>query len=173
MRRVSTPLSKRVIKSLNTGEEVLLNGVIYTARDRAHKKLAELIKRNKKLPLDLSGQIIYYCGPIIRGDILGSCGPTTSSRMDKFLEYLLKEGLAGSIGKGGRSLFVKQVIRKYGGIYFLTHAGCGAYLRKRVESFRLVAFPELGAEAIYEFKVREFPLIVGIDSYGKDIYRDI
>jgi fumarate hydratase subunit beta len=162
-------------KKLKAGQEILFSGVIYTARDQAHKKLIELIKSKKKLPLDLSGQIIYYCGPTAtpKGKVIGSCGPTTSSRMDSFVEPLLKKGLKGIIGKGRRRKHVRDSIKKHKAVYFLAPSGCAALLAKSVISKKLVCFKDLGPEAIYELGVKDLPLMVGIDSKGKSIYSDL
>ena len=151
-------------RKLKIGEEILLNGIIYTARDRAHKRLVEAITKGKKLPIDLKGQIIYYCGPTNtpKGKIIGSCGPTTAGRMDRWTLPLLKAGLKGMIGKGNRSDEVIRAIKKYKAVYFLTYAGCGALLSKYVCKKRLVAYADLGPEAIYELEVRDFPLIVAV-----------
>lgn len=172
MKRINTPLTKREIERLNVGEEVLLSGIIYTARDQAHKRLAEAIQKGKKIPLGLKSQIVYYCGPTPapKSKIIGSCGPTTSSRMDEFTPVLLKEGILAMIGKGRRSTQVIQAIKKYRAVYFLTYAGCGALISKYVKEAHLVAYPDLGPEAIYVLRVQDFPLIVGIDTRGKDIY---
>src|SRR3989338_7572290 len=157
---------------LKVGEKINFSGILYTARDQAHKRLAEAIKKNKKLPIDLRGQIIYYCGPTKtpQGKIIGSCGPTTSSRMDEFTPILLKAGLKGMIGKGSRSKEVIAAIKKYKGVYFLTYAGCGVLLSRYVKKAKPVAYKDLGPEAIYRLEVQDFPLIVGIDSQGRSIY---
>lgn len=172
MRKITTPLTKKVIQSLKVGDECELSGIIFTARDQAHKRLAEAISRRKRLPFDLKDQIIYYCGPTKapRGKIIGSCGPTTSSRMDEFTPLLLHRGLAAMIGKGNRSKEVSQAIKRNTGVYFLTLAGCGALLSEYVISTRVVGYKELGPEAIYRLEVKNFPLIVGIDSKGKNIF---
>lgn len=161
------------MKNLRAGEEVKFSGLIYAARDQAHKRLVDAIKRHKKLPINLKGAVIYYCGPTKtpKGRAIGSCGPTTSSRMDKFAPELLKAGMIGMIGKGRRSQEVARAIKKYRGIYFVTYAGCGALLARHVKSARVAAYKDLGPEAIYELKVKDFPLIVAIDSKGRDIYR--
>ncbi len=163
-------LREKFLKS-RCGSEILFTGIIYTARDQAHKKIVALIKKKQKLPFDLADQIIYYCGPTgtPKGKIIGSCGPTTSSRMDEFVEPLLKKGLLGMIGKGRRSKKVHELIKKYRAIYFIASSGCGALLAKKVISKELIAFKELGPEAIYKLKVVDFPLIVAIDSKGKSI----
>jgi len=157
---------------LKIGDEVLITAVIYTARDQAHKRLAEAIRQGRKLPMDLKGATIYYCGPTKtpKGKVIGSCGPTTSARMDEFTPALLKAGLKGMIGKGNRSKEVIAAIKKYQAVYFLTYAGCGALLSRYVKSTKLVAYKDLGPEAIYKLEVKDFPLIVGIDSKGKNIY---
>ena len=172
MKRINTPLIKKEIKKLNAGEVVLLSGIIYTARDQAHKRLAEAINKNKKTPVDLKDAVIYYCGPTPapRGKIIGSAGPTTSRRMDEFTPLLLKKGVLAMIGKGRRSIQVIQAIKKYKAVYFLTYAGCGALLSKFVKQNKLVAYKDLGPEAIYKLEVRNFPLIVGIDTRGRSIY---
>lgn len=172
MKRINTPLNKKEIESLKIGEEILLSGIVYTARDLANKRLIEAIKKRKKLPIDLKGQIIYYCGPTKtpKGKIIGSCGPTTSSRMDKFTIPLLKRGLKGMIGKGCRSKDVVKAIKRYKSVYFLTYSGCGALLSKFVKRAEIFAFKDLGPEAIYKLEVEDFPLIVGIDSEGRSVY---
>jgi fumarate hydratase subunit beta len=157
---------------LRAGDEVLLTGEIFTARDQAHLRLVELIKKGTKLPLDLKGQVIYYCGPTrtAPGKAIGSCGPTTSSRMDKFTGPLLSLGLKGMIGKGRRCEEVRQLIKKNKAVYFLAAGGAGAFLSKRVLSSEPVCFKGLGPEAIYKLRVKDFPLIVGIDSKGVDVF---
>jgi len=161
------------LRMLKAGEEILFSGYVYTARDQAHKKIVDLIKKGKKLPLDLKGQIIYYCGPTEtpKGKIIGSCGPTTSSRMDEFVDLFLKKGLVGMIGKGARSNKVRELIKKYKCVYFIAPAGCGALLAQKVLSKKLVCFKALGPEGVYKLKVIDFPLIVAIDSRGNNIYQ--
>ena len=172
MKRIKIPFKKNDIKYLKTGDRVLLTGIIYTARDQAHKRLVEAIRKNKKTPIDLKGRIIYYCGPAPtpRGKIIGSCGPTTSSRMDEFTPALLKKGVLAMIGKGRRSQRVIQAIKKYKAVYFLTYAGCGALLSKYIKSAGPVAYKDLWPEAIYKLEVRDFPVIVGVDTKGRSIY---
>jgi len=168
---LTTPLSKKCLSNLRAGEQVFFSGTMYTARDQAHARLVTALKKSKKLPLDLKGRVIYYCGPTKtpKGGVIGSCGPTTSSRMDSFTPVLLKAGLAAMIGKGRRSQEVAQAIRKYGAVYFVTYAGCGALLSTCVKKARAVAFKDLGPEAIVALEVENFPLIVGIDSRGERI----
>ena len=175
IRRLKTPLQKADLAQLQAGDQILFSGLIYTARDQAHKRLAKLIKNKKKLPLSLRNQVIYYCGPTAtpKGKVIGSCGPTTSSRMDEFTGALLGFGLLAMIGKGRRSKEVKDLIKKHKAIYFLAPSGCGALLAKRVISKRIVCFKELGPEAIYRLEVKDFPLIVGIDAEGRDIYKHL
>ncbi|MCK4916680.1 MAG: fumarate hydratase C-terminal domain-containing protein [Candidatus Omnitrophica bacterium] len=175
MINIKTPITKKEIKVLKAGDAVLLSGIIYTARDQAHKKLVELIEQNKKLPLELKNQIVYYCGPTATppGKSIGSCGPTTSSRMDPFVEPLFKQGLLGMIGKGRRSKKVRDFVKKYNGIYFISPSGCGALLAGKVLSKTVVGFKELGPEAIYRLEVKDFPLIVSIDPFGKSILGDV
>jgi len=160
------------ISILKAGQEFFLSGTIYTARDQAHKRLVEAIKSGKRLPIELEGAIIYYCGPTQtpKGKIIGSCGPTTSSRMDAFAPLLLAKGLKAMIGKGARSKEVKEAIRKYKGVYFVTYAGCGALLSKYVKKVEVVAYRDLGPEAILKLEVKDFPLIVAIDANGGSIY---
>ncbi|HOX54012.1 MAG: FumA C-terminus/TtdB family hydratase beta subunit [Candidatus Omnitrophica bacterium] len=169
MKRIFTPLTKELIKSLNVGDEILLTGIIYTARDQAHKRLIKEIGKRRNLIKD---KIIYYCGPTQtpKGKIIGSAGPTTSSRMDEFTPKLLAAGLIAMIGKGARSEKVRQSIKRHKAVYFLAPAGCGALLSQKIKSKRIVAYKDLGPEAIYELKVKDFPLIVGIDSKGRSIY---
>jgi len=173
MLKITTPLTKEIRTKLRCGEEVFLTGTIYTARDMAHKRLTRLIKQKKKIPLALKDAVIYYAGPTPRGAgrAFGSCGPTTSSRMDTFTPFLLDRGLGAMIGKGRRSSVVRKSIKKHKAVYFLAVGGAGAFLAKRIKMSELVAFKELGPEAIYRLEVRNFPLIVGIDSQGNDIFK--
>ena len=172
MINIRTPLTEKKTRTLRSGDEVLLSGIIYTARDQAHKRLIEAIKKNKRLPFDLKGQVIYYCGPTgtPKGKVIGSCGPTTSSRMDAFTPLLLKKGLGGTIGKGRRSKEVITAIKKCKSVYFLAPAGCGALLAKSVKKTSFVAYRDLGPEQILKLEVKNFPLIVGVDAYGRNIY---
>lgn len=173
MRKITTPLTKCIRKKLKCGDEVFLTGTIYTARDTAHKKLAFLIHRRKKLPFDLRDSVIYYAGPTPKKPdrSFGSCGPTTSSRMDKFTPILLKNGLGGMIGKGRRCDEVKSSIKRNKAVYFLAPGGAGAYLAKRIKKSKPVAFKKLRSEAVYRLEVEDFPLVVGVDFCGNDIYK--
>lgn len=169
---ITTPLTEEVRKKLKTGDEVLLTGNILTARDAAHKRLYELIRKGKKLPINLNGAVIYYAGPTPPrpGRAIGSCGPTTSSRMDPFTPELIKLGLGGMIGKGNRSEEVIAAIKKHRCVYFIATGGIGALLSTKVKSARVILYNDLGPEAVYKLEVKDFPLIVGIDSKGKNIY---
>ena len=173
MKKIELPLTKDNISQLKVGQEVLLSGTIYTARDSAHKRLTRAIREGKKLPIPLEAQIIYYAGPTPSPPekVMGSCGPTTASRMDSFTPLLLAAGLKGMIGKGDRSYEVIRAIRKYKAVYFVTVGGAGALLATRIEEAKIVAFKDLGPEAIYKLRVRDFPVIVGIDSKGRNVYR--
>lgn len=172
MKKINLPLTSETIKSLKAGDELLLNGVIYTARDQAHKRLTEALKSKKRLPFDLNNQTIYYCGPTKtpKGKVIGACGPTTSSRMDKFTPQVLKAGAKGLIGKGARSKEVIRAIKKYKAVYFVAPAGCAAFLAKKVKKAGVVAYSDLGPEAIRKLVVKDFPLILAIDLRGRSLY---
>ncbi len=172
VKHLQTPLSEEVIAGLKTGDRVLLSGVVYTARDAAHKRLVTLIKEGKNLPFDIEGQIIYYVGPAPAppGRPIGAAGPTTSSRMDPYAPILLAHGLKGMIGKGKRSREVIEAIKRFKGIYFIAPGGAGALLALCVRQAEVIAYPELGAEAVYKLVVKDLPLFVGNDIYGNDIY---
>lgn len=162
MKRIAFPLRKPDISGLKAGEQVLISGTLYTARDAAHKK---------GLPIDLKGQAIYYVGPTPskKGQPIGSAGPTTSSRMDKYTPLLLKRGLKAMIGKGKRSPEVVDAIIKNKAVYFAAIGGAGAYLSKRILSSKVLAYPELGTEAVREIEVKDFPVVVAIDPNGRMI----
>lgn len=170
---ISTPLTADLRKKLKAGDEVLLSGTILTARDAAHKRLYDIIKKGKRLPLNLKDAVIYYCGPTPArpGRAIGSCGPTTSSRMDSFTPALIDLGMGAMIGKGDRSEEVISAIKKHSCVYFLAIGGAGALLSTKVRSSKVILFNDLGPEAIYKLEVRDFPLIVGVDSKGKDVFR--
>ncbi|HAZ10277.1 MAG: fumarate hydratase [Omnitrophica bacterium GWA2_41_15] len=164
MRKIFLPLTKDIIKSLKQGEMVLLSGLVLTARDAAHKRLFDALKSGKKFPVSLKGETIYYTGPTPNrnGEVIGSCGPTTSSRMDPFTPLLLKHGLVGMIGKGERSKKVSLAIKKYGAVYFITIGGAGAYLSEKVKTAEVIAYKDLGPEAIYRLTVEDFPAIAEV-----------
>ena len=172
MIKIKTPLTKEKTIKMKAGDEILLSGTIYTARDAAHKRLIELIKEGKELPFDLENQIIYFVGPTPTkpGEKFGSGGPTTSGRMDRYSPILLDLGLKGMIGKGYRNEEVKQHIIKNKGIYFGAIGGTGASLAKCILSSKIIAFDDLGTEAIRELHVENMPLTVIIDTDGNDLY---
>ncbi|OGC06890.1 fumarate hydratase [candidate division WOR-1 bacterium RIFOXYA2_FULL_36_21] len=168
------PLNNKIISSLKNGDRVLVSGTLYTARDQAHKKLVELIIKGKKLPFDLNNQIIFYAGPTPgkNGKIVGSIGPTTASRMDSFVEPLLKNGLKGMIGKGPRDQNIKKLLKQYKAVYFIATGGVAALLGKCIKNSELIAFPELGPEAVLKLEVKDFPLIVAYDAKGNDFFEE-
>lgn len=168
MKEIDLPLNKKIIKDLKVGDEVLLNGILYTARDKAHQRLANSLKNKDRLPIDLKDITIYYTGPTPSkpGEIIGSAGPTTSSRMDVFTPILLQNGVKGMIGKGKRSQEVISAIKEYRCIYFVTIGGAGAWLSQKITSAEVIAYHDLGAEAIFKLQVKDFPAIVAIDSSG-------
>ena len=169
---IRTPLTDEVVGKLRAGDSVLITGTIYTARDAAHKRLIEALERGERFPIDLKGQIIYYAGPSPAppGKPIGSVGPTTSYRMDSFAPKTMELGLKGMIGKGPRSKDVVESMKKYGAVYFAAVGGAGALLAKCVKEARVVAYEDLGAEAITELLVENFPAIVAIDCKGNDLY---
>jgi len=170
---VNTPLTEETVKGLKAGDRVLLNGVIYTGRDAAHKRLIEMLEKGEKLPLELEGQIIYYVGPCPAkpGRVIGSAGPTTSGRMDAYTPQLLERGLKGMIGKGIRNNEVVDAIKKNKAVYFAAIGGAGALLAESIKEAKVLAFEDLGPEAIYQLKVENFPVTVIIDSEGNDLYK--
>ena len=171
---IHAPLRREEIGTLRAGDSVLLSGTIYTGRDAAHKRLCALLEAGKPLPLDLRDQVIYYAGPCPAkpGDPIGSCGPTTSGRMDAYAPALCDLGLIGMIGKGQRSAAVVEAIRRNGGVYFAATGGAGALIASSVKAARVIAFDDLGTEAIRELRVENLPLIVAIDAYGGNLYED-
>ena len=172
VKNINTPLSQDIVKSLHAGDSCLISGVIYTARDAAHKRLCELIEKGKELPIDLKDAIIYFVGPTPRkpGEPIGSAGPTTSYRMDAYSPALIELGLTGMIGKGKRGEEVIASMKKHGAVYFGAIGGCGALISKCIKSCETVAYEDLGAEAIYKLTVENFPVTVVIDSYGENLY---
>jgi fumarate hydratase subunit beta len=170
----TTPLTDADVESLRAGDRVRISGVVYTARDAAHGRLFPLLEKGEKLPIDVKGALIYYTGPTPPrpGDALGSVGPTTASRMDKFTPALLAAGLKGTIGKGYRGQPVKDALKQYKAIYFGTVGGAGAVLSQFVKKAEIVAYEDLGTEAIRRLEVEEFPTIVLYDCHGGDLYQD-
>jgi len=171
---LTTPLSDADVESLKAGDRVRITGILYTARDAAHGRLWPLIEGGKPLPIDVRGQIIYYTGPSPArpGDVVGSVGPTTGSRMDKFTPALLKLGLKGTIGKGHRGQAVKDALTQHKGVYFGAVGGAGAVLSEYVKKLEVVAYEDLGTEAIRRLEVKDFPVIVINDCHGGDLYQD-
>jgi len=170
--RIKPPLNDEDLEKLKIGDRILIRGVIYTGRDAAHKRLFDLLKEGKPLPFDIKGQIIYYVGPTPAkpGRAFGSAGPTTSYRMDAYAPTLLERGLKGMIGKGMRSEAVKEAMKKYKAIYFAGTGGAGALLGKRVKKAEIVAYEDLGPEAIRRLEVEDLPVIVVNDVRGNDLY---
>jgi fumarate hydratase subunit beta len=170
--RISPPLTEKVITRLKAGDRVLISGVIYTARDMAHKYMVEGLIKNKPLPFDVKGQILYYTGPTPAppGRPIGSAGPTTSYRMDQYTPYLLDLGLKGMIGKGPRGQEVRDAMKAYKALYFAAIGGAGALISKAIRKAEVIAYPELGPEAVMRLEVDDFPAIVVNDVYGGDLY---
>lgn len=171
--RLKTPLTDADVEKLKAGDKVLLNGVIYTGRDAAHKRLFDLLQEGKPLPIDLKGQVIYYVGPAPAkpGQAIGSAGPTTSGRMDAYSPKLMEVGLKGMIGKGMRQKEVVEAMKKYKAVYFAATGGAGALLAKAIKKAEIVAYEDLGPEAISRLEVEDFPVIVVNDIYGNDLYQ--
>ena len=169
---VKTPLSREAVRTLKAGDSCLLTGVIYTARDAAHKRLCELVAQGKELPLEIRDSVIYFVGPTPakEGQVIGSAGPTTSYRMDAYSPILIEKGQTGMIGKGKRGPEVIAAMKQYGAVYFGAIGGCGALLGKCVKKSEIVAYEDLGAEAIRRLEVEDFPVIVIIDSEGNNLY---
>lgn len=171
-RYINAPISDEDAKMLRAGDYVYITGTIYTARDAAHKRMAEALEAGKELPLDMKNNIIYYMGPspAREGRPIGSAGPTTASRMDKYAPDLLDLGLKGMIGKGKRSQAVKDAIVRNKAVYFAAVGGAGALLSQRIKSSEVIAYDDLGTEAIRKLEVENFPVIVVIDSEGNNLY---
>lgn len=171
---IKTPLEIEIIEKLKIGDVVKITGTIYTARDAAHARLLKLIEEGKELPFDLQGQIIYYVGPTPEkpGHVIGSAGPTTSYRMDSYAPTLMEHGLKGMIGKGGRSQAVKDSMQKEKAIYFAAVGGAAALIARSIVHSEIIAYEDLGAEAIRKLEVKDFPAIVVNDIYGNDLYQE-
>ena len=174
-KHITTPVTENKIKDLNTGDCVYITGTIYTARDAAHKRMDETLDKNEELPVELKDNIIYYLGPspAREGKVIGSAGPTTSSRMDKYTPRLLDRGLKGMIGKGKRSKEVIEAIKRNHAVYFAAIGGAGALLSKCIKEAKVLAYDDLGTEAIRELRVEELPVIVVIDSNGNNLYDEV
>ncbi len=171
-KRITLPLTDETLKELKTGDEVLLTGVIYVARDAAHKRMIEALEQGKPLPFDIRGQTIYFMGPTPArpGRPIGSAGPTSSGRMDSYSPRLIAEGLKGMIGKGMRSQAVKEAMKQYKAVYFGAIGGAGALASKNIKKAEVIAYEELGAEAVRRLEVEDFPVTVVNDIYGGDLY---
>lgn len=167
-----TPFTHEMLEPLRVGDSVLISGTIYTARDAAHKRLVRLLSEGKELPFDVKGQVLYYVGPAPAppGKVLGSAGPTTSYRMDPYAPALMEAGLRGMIGKGPRDRKVIEAMIRHGAVYFAAVGGAGVIISKAVKSSRIVAYEDLGTEAVRELEVEDFPCIVANDLQGGDIY---
>ena len=172
---IQIPIKEQEIEELKIGDSVYLSGTIYVARDAAHKRMQEMLDENKELPFDVKNNIIYYMGPspAREGRPIGSAGPTTSGRMDRYAPTLLNLGLKGMIGKGKRSKEVKEAVIRNKAAYFAAIGGAGALLSKAIKKSEIIAFEDLGAEAILKLEVKDFPVIVVMDSHGNDLYENI
>lgn len=170
--RLRAPLDPEALGALRVRDPVLLSGTVYTARDAAHRRMIEALDAGQQLPVDLKGQVIYYVGPAPGrpGDVIGPAGPTTATRMDPFTPRLLELGLSATIGKGRRSPEVRQAQRDRGAVYLVAVGGAAALLAQRIRSSEVVAYPDLGTEAIRRLEVEDFPLVVGNDLYGGDMF---
>ena len=169
---INLPLDEETIKKLKAGDQVLITGVIYTARDAAHKRMVEALDRGERLPFDITSQAIYYLGPTPAkpGQVIGSVGPTTSGRMDSYAVRLMAAGLKGMVGKGSRSQAVKDAMKKYKAVYFAAIGGAGAMISKSIKKAEVIAYEDLGAEAIRRLEVDNFPATVINDIHGGDLY---
>jgi fumarate hydratase subunit beta len=172
--KLTTPLTNETVEKLHAGDRVEITGTIYVGRDAAHKRLVEALGRGEELPMDMTGQIIYYMGPSPTkpGNVIGSAGPTTSGRMDKFAPRLMEIGLKGMIGKGLRAQPVKDAMKKYKAVYFAATGGAAALIAQRIKKAKVIAYEELGAEALQKLEVEDFPVIVVNDMYGGDAYAE-
>jgi len=169
---ITSPIDTEIIEKLTVGTRVLISGVIYAARDAAHRRLIQALDAGDELPLDLDGQTLYYMGPSPAkpGQVIGSAGPTTSGRMDIYTPRLIALGVRAMIGKGNRSLAVKEAIKKYKAVYFATIGGAGALLAKSIKQVKVIAYEDVGTEAILQLNVENFPAIVANDVYGEDLF---
>ncbi|MCH5323468.1 MAG: Fe-S-containing hydro-lyase [Helicobacter sp.] len=172
--KITTPLTKEKVKELKAGDNVLISGTIIAARDAAHKALTEALARGEKLPVDFTNEVIYYLGPTpanpSKNQAVGAAGPTTSGRMDKYTPTMLEQGISGMIGKGYRSEEVVKSMVKNGAVYMVAIGGAGALISKSIKKYEVLAYPELGPEAVARLSVEDFPAIVAIDSSGNNFY---
>jgi fumarate hydratase subunit beta len=172
-KRITAPLTAETVEDLRAGDSVLISGTIYTGRDLAHKRLTDSLKSGERLPFDLAGAVIYYVGPSPAkpGKVIGSAGPTTSYRMDAYSPLLIEKGLRGMIGKGNRTKPVLDAMKKYGAVYFAAVGGAAALIARTIKEAKVIAYDDLGPEAVRELKVEDFPAIVINDMYGGDLYQ--
>ncbi len=173
IKRLQPPLSDSDVRSLKAGDEVVVSGVVYAARDMAHKRLCEAVDAGQKLPFELEGAVIYFVGPSPArpGKVIGAAGPTTSSRMDAFSPKLIAGGLRAMIGKGYRGQQVREALKKYGAVHLSTIGGAGALLSRYIVSAEVIAYNDLGTEAVRKLEVADFPAIVAYDCYGNSVYK--
>jgi fumarate hydratase subunit beta len=173
-KKIPLPLTDETLASLKAGDDVLLSGTMYVGRDSAHKRIVEALDQGKPLPFDVRGQTIYYMGPSPAkpGQVIGSAGPTTSGRMDSYSPRLMAEGLRGMVGKGMRTPAVKEAMKKYKAVYFAAIGGAGALISKAIKKSEVIAYEEMGAEALLRIEVADFPVIVINDIYGGDLYEE-
>ena len=174
-KRIQTPLTDETVRQLHAGDEVLISGTVLTARDQAHKRLCALIEQGRPLPVELTGAVIYFVGPTPAGPgkVIGAAGPTTSARMDAFSPMLFSQGLKATLGKGYRGQVVREAMVRYGGVHFATLGGAGALLSKHITKAEIVAYEELGTEAIRCLTFENFPAIVAYDCYGNSVYETL
>jgi len=171
-KKITSPFNDKTIADLKAGDQVLISGVMYVGRDAAHKRLVETMNKGEKMPFDVKGQVIYYMGPSPTkpGNVIGSSGPTTSGRMDAYTPRMLEAGLKGMVGKGLRTKDVKDSIKKYKAVYLASVGGAAALIAKRIVKSEIIAYEELGPEALLRIEVKDFPAIVINDMYGGDLY---
>jgi len=174
-KKVTLPLTDGVVASLEAGDMVHLSGILYTARDQTHRRLCALLDEGRALPVDFAGQMLYYVGPSPArpGRVIGAAGPTTSCRMDAYTPRLLELGLKATMGKGPRSLPVREAMRHHGAIYLATFGGAGAFLSRCIQSVEVIAFEDIGPEAMFRFEVQDFPAMVINDTRGRDFYQQV
>ena len=173
IKHITTPLTADTVKNLRAGDVVRITGPVYTARDAAHKRMTEALAAGKPLPFDITGQVVYYVGPSPTkpGEVVGSAGPTTSGRMDKYTPALIEKGMRGMIGKGSRSKEVTDACVKYGAVYLVAVGGAAAVISQSIKGEEMIAYEDLGPEAIRRYEVEDFPAIVCIDAEGNDFYK--
>ena len=173
-KQIKTPLDDAMVRQLRVGDEVLISGKVLTARDQAHKRLCERIEQGEALPVALMGMLVYFVGPTpaAPGQVIGAAGPTTSSRMDGFTPQLLAQGLRGTIGKGYRGQAVRDALKQYGGVHFAALGGAGALLSKHIIKSEIVAYEDLGTEAIRLLEFQDFPVVVAYDCHGNSVYKN-